>query len=82
MPVIHWINQNSDQSQTSSEHEEALKDPGRLIERMRQSGSIDYALEQAKLQIERAKQSLSLLPANPSKAALLGFADNVIMDIV
>jgi geranylgeranyl pyrophosphate synthase len=49
---------------------------------MRQSGSIDYALEQAKLQIERAKQSLSLLPANPSKAALLGFADNVIMDIV
>ncbi|MHC4761113.1 MAG: hypothetical protein ACYTBY_09125 [Planctomycetota bacterium] len=53
-----------------------------MIERMRQSGSIDYALEQAKLQIERAKQSLSLLPANPSKAALLGFADNVIMDIV
>jgi octaprenyl-diphosphate synthase len=82
LPVIHWINQNRGQKQTRAKRVAALKDPGRLTEQMRLSGSIDYALEQAKLQIEKAKQSLSLLPANPAKEALLLFADNVLIDIV
>jgi octaprenyl-diphosphate synthase len=81
LPVIHWINQNRGQKQTRAERVAALKDPGRLIEQMHLSGSIDYALEQAKLQIEQAKQSLSLLPVNPAKEALLLFADNVLIDI-
>jgi len=82
LPVIHWINQDRNQKQMRMEQAAALKDPGWLTEQMQLSGSIDYALEQAKLRIEEAKQSLVLLPPTPVKEALLSFADQVVADII
>jgi len=81
LPVIHWINQNSSQKQMRMEQAATLKDSRRLTEQMRLSGSIDYALEQARSQIEQAKQSLSPFPETPAKEALLLFADKVLVDI-
>jgi octaprenyl-diphosphate synthase len=81
LPVIHWIGQNNRQKQMRPEQVTTLKDPGRLTEQMRLSGSIDYALEQAKLRIAQAKASLDPLPETPAKETLLIFADNVISDI-
>jgi len=81
LPVIHWINQNNGQKQTRSEQAAALKDPEQLMGQMRLSGSIDYAMEQAELRIEQAKQSLSPLAESPAKEALLFFADEILADI-
>jgi geranylgeranyl pyrophosphate synthase len=79
--VIHWINQDDSRKKMRIEQMAAFKEPEQLTEQMRLSGSIDYALKQAKLQIEQAKQSLSPLPATDAKEALLGFADKVVADI-
>ena len=81
LPVIHWINQDDNQKHMRIEQMAAFKEPEQLIEQMRHSGSIDYALDQAKLRIEQAKQSLSPLPSTKAKEALLGFADKVVADI-
>ncbi len=81
LPVIHWINQDSDRKQARIEQIAALKDPEELTKQMRLSGSIDYALEQARLRIEQAKQLLVPFPATDAKKALLGFADRVVADI-
>ena len=82
LPVIHWINQDSNRKQARIEQIAALKDSGELTKQMRLSGSIDYALEQAQVRIEQAKQSLNPFPATPAKEALLLFADKVLFDIV
>jgi octaprenyl-diphosphate synthase len=81
LPVIHWMNQNSLQK-TQAEQATMLKDPDRLAEQMQFSGSIDYAIEQAKSRVEHANQSLVSFPVTPAKEALIFFADNVIADIV
>ncbi len=81
LPVIHWINQNSDRKQMRIEQAATLSDSGELTKQMRISGSIDYALEQAQVRVERAKQSLSPFPASPAKEALLSLADQVVADI-
>ena len=81
LPVIHWINQDGDRKQTRTEQAATLKDPGELTKQMRLSGSIDYALEQAQVQIEQAKQLLNSFPTTPAKKALFLFADKVIADI-
>jgi octaprenyl-diphosphate synthase len=81
LPVIHWINQNSDSKQTRAEQMKTLKDPGQMTEQMRLSGSIDYALEQAQTRVEQAKQSLDTFPTTPAKAALLSLADTILADI-
>ncbi|MBC8379294.1 MAG: polyprenyl synthetase family protein [Planctomycetes bacterium] len=81
LPVIHWINQNSNQKKMRMEQIAAIKNPGELTKKMRLSGSIDYTLEQAKVRIELAKQSLDSFPATPAKEALLLFADKIVADI-
>ena len=58
-----------------------FKESEQLTEQMRLSGSIDYALDQAKMRIEQDKQSLKPLPVTDAKEALLGVADRVIADI-
>lgn len=82
LPVIHWIHQESGQRQTRMEQAAALRAPAGLIEEMRRAGSIGYAAAQARMRIEKAKQSLSPLPVTPAKEALLSLADRVVMDIV
>lgn len=77
LPVIHWINQNDEQKQSRMQQIVSLEDPEALTEQLRLSGSIDYALEQANLRIEQAKQSLEQLSPTPSKEALRLFADQV-----
>jgi octaprenyl-diphosphate synthase len=81
LPVIHWINQDSDRKQARIEQIAALKDPGELTKQMRLSGSIDYALEQAQVRVEQAKQSLNPFPASPAKETLLSLVDKVLVDI-
>jgi len=81
LPVIHWINQDSSRKKMRIEQMAAFKEPEQLIEQMRLSGSIDYAIEQAQVQVEQAKQSLNSFPAAPAREALLLFADKVVADI-
>ena len=81
LAVIHWINQDSSRKLTRAKQEAVLNEPAQLLEQMRCSGSIDYALEQAKFQIEQAKLSLSSLPLTGAKEVLLGFADRIVSDI-
>ena len=81
LPVIHWINQDSNLKQTRIEQITALKDPEELTKQMRLSGSIDYALEQAQVRVEQAKQSLNSFPASPAKKTLLSLVDKVLVDI-
>ena len=81
LPVIHWINQNGTAKQALNEQTDVFKRPTQLIEQMRASGSIDYAFEQAKLQIEQARQSLAPLPPTPAKETLCLIADSLIVDI-
>ena len=81
LPVIHWINQDGDRKKTRIEQAATVKDPRELTKQMRLSGSIDYALEQAQVKIEQAKQLLGPFPMTPAKEALLLFTDQVIADI-
>lgn len=82
LPVIHWLNHNRSKNKEHAEQILAFKDPRQLTKQMQVSGSIDYALEQAKSEIIQAKQSLDPIPASPAKEALMLFADNVISGIV
>ena len=81
LPVIYWINQDDNQKQMRIEQMAEFKESEQLTEQMRLSGSIDYALDQAKLRIEQSKQSLKPLPVTDAKEALLGVADRIIADI-
>lgn len=79
LPMIHWINQNSDQKQARIQQVKTLKDPAQLIQHMRLNGSIDYATEQVTGRIQQAKALLSTFPDSSAKEALLLFADKGIM---
>ncbi|OQY07630.1 MAG: hypothetical protein B6I25_01255 [Planctomycetales bacterium 4572_13] len=82
LPVIHWINQDSDRKQARIEKIAMLKDPEELTKQTRLSGSIDYALEQAQARIKQAKQSLNSFSESPAKETLLLFADTIVADVV
>lgn len=81
LPVIHWIGRGDGSEQSRSEQTAILKEPKRMTEQMRLSGSIDYALDQAQMQVEQAKQALDGFPATDAKNALLGIAEAILADI-
>jgi len=81
LPIIHWYSQNGDRKKAFAEQSEIFSDPVELTRQLRASGSIDYAIEQATLQIQQAKEAIEPLPRTSAKEALCRIADTAIEKI-
>lgn len=81
LPVIHWINHNPEQKQVLIDQVTTCKDAAELTNRMRQSGSIDYAKKAVMACSDKAIHLLDTFKAGPARDALTALVDSVISDI-
>ncbi len=77
LPLIHWVSSDDAGKAQRINMIQSQCDTEDLIERMRQSGSIDYALNRVRQHITAAKDSLTDIPQTPAKDALFQLADFV-----
>ena len=77
LPLIHWIQAGGPDKHKRIEMLQQSERAEDLICRIRESGSVDYALTQVREYIDAAKEQLAGLTPSPSKDALADLADYV-----
>lgn len=81
LPLIHWINHDSERKEACIEQLKTLKDVHYLIEQLKQSGSINYAAEQAQSHMDKAIELMDSFSACPTKDGLLLLANAIVSDL-
>jgi len=77
LPVIRWISQDGSDRQARINQWSSATDVRVLINQMRSDGSIDYAFQQARQEVQQAKQQLDSLPDTPARQSLKMLADHI-----
>lgn len=82
LPVIHWINQDPDHKQDRINQLSELRDPKHLREQLEMTGSVRYAIDEARQRLERAGESLDRFSTSAAKDALLSLTGLVLQNVL
>lgn len=77
LPLIHWIGSDATDKARRIRMIQSPCNTDALIEQMRESGSIDYALSRVRKHIAAAQEALSDFSQTPAKDALMRLSDYV-----